>query len=104
MTMYVRIEYKPEGSVTASLIGWPEVTAQGNTETEAVSALRRSFTTHLRNAKVIPFELGGERPWLQTAGMFKHDPFADELDTVIAAYRRERNAEDALEATEDHAA
>ncbi len=104
MTMYVLIENKPEGKVTASLIGWPAITAQGNTETEAVSALRRSFTTQLSDAKVIPLELGVERPWLQTAGMFEDDPFADELDTVIAAYRRERDAEDAFEAGQDHAA
>ncbi len=104
MTMYVLIENKPEGKVTASLIGWPAITAQGDTEAEAVSALRRSFTAHLRDAKVIPLEPGVERPWLQSAGMSKDDPFADELDAVMAEYRRERDVEDASEATQDHAA
>jgi hypothetical protein len=104
MTMYVLIEHKPEGKVTASLIGWPAITAQGGTEAEAVRALRRSFTAHLHDAKVIPIDLAVERPWLQTAGMFKDDPFADELDAVIAEYRRERDTEDAIEATQDHAA
>lgn len=104
MTMYVLIENKPEGKVTASLIGWPDITAQGGTEAEAVSALRRSFSAQLRDAKVIPIDLAVERPWLQTAGMFKDDPFADELDAVIAEYRRERDVIDAPEATQDHAA
>jgi hypothetical protein len=36
--------------------------------------------------------------------MFKDDPFADELDAVIAEYQRERDAEDSSEATQDHAA
>lgn len=103
MTMYVLVENKPEGKVTASLIGWPDITAQGGTEAEAVIALRRSFAAHLKDAKVIPLELGVERPWLQTAGMFKDDPFADELDAVIAEYRRERDAKDDPEATQDHA-
>jgi hypothetical protein len=104
MTMYVLIENKPEGKVTASLIGWPDMTAQGSTEAEAVSLLRRSFTAHLREAKVIPLELDVERPWLQTAGMFKDDPFADELDAAIAEYRRQRDADDVPDAQQDHAA
>jgi len=104
MTMYVLIEHKPEGKVTASLIGWPDMTAQGSTEAEAVSSLRRSFTAHLREAKVIPLELTVERPWLQTAGMFNDDPFADEFDAAIAEYRRELDADDVPDATQDHGA
>jgi hypothetical protein len=104
MTMYVLIENKPEGKVTASLIGWPDMMAQGSTEAEAVSSLRRSFTAHLREAKVIPLDLDVARPWLQTAGMFKDDPFAEELDAAIAEYRRECDADDVLDATQDHAA
>jgi hypothetical protein len=69
-----------------SLIGWPDITAQGGMEAEAVSALRRSFSARLRDAKVIPLELDRERPWLQTAAMFE-----DELDALIAEYRRERD-------------
>jgi hypothetical protein len=36
--------------------------------------------------------------------MFKDDPFADELDAVIAEYRRKLDTEDSSEATQDHAA
>ena len=71
---------------------------------EAVSALCRSVSAQLRDAKVIPIELAVEGPWLQSAGMFKDDPFADELDAVIAEYRRERDAKDDPEAIQDHAA
>ncbi len=87
MTMYVLIENKPEGKVTASLIGWPNIHAQASTEIEAVNRLRRSLTIQLKTAKVIPLELDEQEPWLQTAGMFKDDPFADELNTIIADYR-----------------
>jgi predicted RNase H-like HicB family nuclease len=104
MTRYVLIENKPEGKYTASLIGWPEVKAQGGTEDEALSHLRRSLSTHLTQAKIVPLELTVDQPWLQTAGMFKDDLFADELQEVIAAYRRERDAHDALPDTQDQAA
>jgi hypothetical protein len=53
---------------------------------------------------VLSIDFTVERSWLQTAGMFKDDPFADELATVIAEYRRERDATDTPEATQDHAA
>lgn len=104
MTMYVLIEHHPEGTITASLIGWPAITAQGGTEAEALHALRRSFAAQLGDAKIIPLEFEEARPWLQTAGMFHDDPFRDELDTVMAAYRRERERTDAGTTSQDHAA
>jgi hypothetical protein len=104
MTMYVLIEHKPEGRVTASLIGWPGITGEAGTEDEAVDSLRRSLTTQLRDAKIVPFEVAVDQPWLQTAGMFKGDPFTHELDEVIAQYRRERDAEELSPTTQDHAA
>src|SRR3954453_21204373 len=64
MTMYVLIENKPEGKYTASLIGWPDVKAQGGTEDEAHSPLRRLLPTHLTHAKIVPLELTAEQPWL----------------------------------------
>jgi predicted RNase H-like HicB family nuclease len=104
MTMYVLIETTPEGAYTASLIGLPTIKAQGSTEDEAIRCLRRLLAEQLKDVKLVPFELGGEQPWLHTAGMFKDDPFADELDAVIADYRRELDAEDLRPDTQDHAA
>ena len=104
MTMYVLVENKSEGTYTASLIGWPAMSAQGRTEDEAMSALRRSLATQLKHAKIVPLDVSEEQPWLQTAGMFKDDPFADELDAVIADYRRERDVEDLPSTTRHHAA
>jgi hypothetical protein len=103
-TLKQAIVERADRKVTASLLGWPDMTAQGSTEAEAVGSLRRSFTAHLREAKVIPLELDVDRPWLQTAGMFKDDPFGDELDAAIAEYRRERDADDVPDVTRDHAA
>ncbi len=104
MTMYVLIEQKPEGHVTASLLGWPSITAQGRTEAEAVRYLRHALTVHLSEAKIIPLELDAEPPWLQTLGRFKDDPFANELDALLADYRREQDAEDLHSDMQDHAA
>jgi predicted RNase H-like HicB family nuclease len=128
MTMYVLIENELEGGYTASLIGWPDITAQGASEDEALSHLRGLLTAHLAHAKLVPLELPAESPWLQTsdvtirrywpgllelpaespwlqtAGMFKDEPFADEFQELIAAYRRERDTQDGSPNTQDQAA
>ena len=69
MTMYVLIENKPTGKVTASLIGWPSMTVQGNTEVEAMNALRQLIALHLKDARIVPLDIETERTWLQTAGV-----------------------------------
>ena len=97
MTLYVLIEQEPSGPYTASLIGWPGVTAQATTADEALSRLRQSLTRRLGSAQIVPLEVdvaGSDNPWLQTAGILQGDPFAGELQASIAAYRRELDAGD----------
>jgi predicted RNase H-like HicB family nuclease len=97
MTVYVLIENKPEGRYTASLIGWPDIKAQGETEDEALAQLRQSFTAHVRHARIVPLDLDLatiEKPWLEMAGVFKDDPFSTELEESIAAYRRDLDTKD----------
>ncbi|WP_448539757.1 type II toxin-antitoxin system HicB family antitoxin [Roseiflexus sp.] len=104
MTMYVLIENKPTGRVTASLIGWPSMTVQGNTEVEAMNALRQLIASHLKDARIVPLDIETERTWLQTAGVFKDDPFAAEFDELMSGYRREHDDENSPELPQDHAA
>lgn len=97
MTMYVLVENEPEGKYTASVIGWPGITAEAATEDEALRQLRQSLTHKLAGARIVPIEVDlaeSDNPWLQMAGMFKADPFAEELQASIAAYRRELDSAD----------
>ena len=97
MTLYVLIEQEPRGTYTASLIGWPGVTAQATTADEALSQLRQSLSRRLEGAQIVPLEVDvadSDNPWLEKAGMLQGDPFADELQASIAAYRRELDAGD----------
>ena len=97
MTLNVLIEHWPEGHFTATLLGWPNFTAQGRTEEEAVALLRQAFTARLAHARIIPLDLNGDgnaNPWLQLAGVFRDDPFAAEMEEAIAAYRHELDAQD----------
>lgn len=93
MTLYVRIDHNTEGKVKASLIGWDELTAEGATEQEALEQLRHEFRAQMGHSKIVPFEPPGTaNPWLDLAGVFKNDPFADEFDAVIEANRLELDA------------
>jgi len=95
MTMYVLIENRSEGKYTASLIGWPAVAAQGESEDEALSQLRQSLTAQLRQVKIVPLDIdlvSAENPWLQIGERFKDNPLLDEVSESIAEYRRQLDA------------
>ncbi len=95
MTMYALVENKPDGKYTASLIGWSDITAQGETEEEALAELRHSLTRQLKRARIVPLEVDlsqSDNAWLQMVGIFKDDPFFEEFQESISTYRRELDA------------
>lgn len=104
MTMYALIEQTPEGTYTASVLGWPDVRAQGGTADEAVYTLHVALAEHLQHARIVPLDVEEKSPWLQTIGAFEHDTFADEFAGVIADYRRSLDAAEHASNTQDHAA
>jgi predicted RNase H-like HicB family nuclease len=92
MTMYALIENKPDGKYTASLIGWPDITAEGETEDEALTELRQSLTRQLQRARIVPLEIDtspSDNPWLQLGETFKDNPLLDEVTWSIEEYRHQ---------------
>jgi hypothetical protein len=57
MTMYVVIQHTSQTSVTASLVGWPNLSASGRNETEALQLLRQSFAENLAMLASSPLKL-----------------------------------------------
>jgi len=101
MNMIVVIEPVAEGGYRAMLPGWPDITAQAATEAAALDRVRQMLQARLAQAKVVPLALETTpktHPWLRLAGIFQDDPFAEEMQEEIAAYRRELDAQ--MEATE----
>ena len=96
MTVSVLIEMLESGDYRATLLGWPESTAKGATEEEALSRLRESAQSRLANSKIVPLDLGVEitpNPWLQISERFRDNPLLDEVDAAIAEYRRQLDEE-----------
>lgn len=86
MTYPILLESKKQGGYRATVLGWPDCTAQGATRQEALSRIRQVLSDRLSRAKIIPLEIEPsqpEHPWLKFAGMFKDNPVFDEVVAEI---------------------
>jgi len=99
MTYYVLVENGRQGHYTATVLGWPDCTAQGTTRQEALARVRQTLAARLTQAEIIPLEIEQsppKHPWLKFAGMFRDDPLFDEVLAEIENYRRELDADTAV--------
>ena len=95
MSVDVLIETLPSGGYSATLLGWPDTTAQGETEAEALARLRQLAQARLQHGKLVTLDLAddsAENPWLTLAGRFRDNPLLDEVDEAITAYRQQLDA------------
>ncbi|NJN99429.1 MAG: type II toxin-antitoxin system HicB family antitoxin [Anaerolineales bacterium] len=82
MTYPILLESKKQGGYRATVLGWPDCTAQGATRQEALSHIRQVLSDRLSRAEIIPLEIEPvqpEHPWLKFAGMFKDNPVFAEV-------------------------
>jgi len=97
LTEYVLIEKeKNGGGYTATVLGWLDCKAEGNTREEALTSLRQLLTARLSEAEIVSLEISPtkpEHPWMKFAGMYKDNPLFDEVLADIETYRRELDAE-----------
>lgn len=87
----VLIEQEPEGQINATLLGWQDCQAKGNTKEEALNKLRQLLTNRLQNTEIVSLELEipqSQHPWLKFAGMFQDDPDFEDVLADIENYRR----------------
>ena len=88
----ILIENKPKGAFTATVLGWQDCRAEGETKEDAVNKLRQVLNDRLHNKEIVSLEIeipNSEHPWMQFAGMFKDDPDFDEVLADIKAYRHQ---------------
>jgi predicted RNase H-like HicB family nuclease len=88
----------------ASVIGLPNMTANGMTEKEAVSKLKNILDAQFKNGKMVTIDVDlpcGESsesgdPWIDNIGIFQDDPTFDEFLSEVSTYRNE------VDRTENH--
>jgi hypothetical protein len=111
MQYQVLVENGNQNGFVASVIGMPDCRVEGQTEEEAIAAVKTALTERLSRGKVVTIEVESsqqlrigepagltDNPWLKYAGIFADDPTFDDFLEKMAQYRRE---EDELEAARD---
>jgi predicted RNase H-like HicB family nuclease len=81
----------------ASVVGLPNVTANGITEKEAIDRLKGILDAQFKNGKLVtididvPSESSPKKsdPWITNAGIFRDDPTFDDFLAEMKAYRDE---------------
>ena len=96
LTYSVLLEPLEKGGFLATVLGWPQCQVVGENREEAIARLRELVAARLEKAEVVSMEVERpqkEHPWMKFAGMFKDDPYFDEMMADIEAFRRDRDAE-----------
>lgn len=98
MTYEVVVENSRDG-YTATVMSWPACIAKAPTRAEALARLREDLSRRLTEVEIVSLDVGAEaqqrsHPMLKFAGVFKDDPFFDEVSEEIEAYRREIDADE----------
>lgn len=99
MTYNVLLENEEKNQYKATVLGWSDCTARGNTRQEALNQLRQVIINRLARVEIIPIDIDEpikEHPWLKFDGVFKNNPLFDEVIDEIKAYRAELEKDETI--------
>ena len=104
MTFDVILFKQADADYTARPVLWPDVTAYGATEQEAIDGVRVLIRDLLNRTRFVQVEVDmpadqTDNPWLTKAGMFANDPTWDSFLKAMADYRRQLDNEQVAEST-----
>ena len=97
MQYQVFIQNPSAQTFLASVIGFPNLTANGITETEAINKLKGILDAQFKNGKMVTINVDlpseglseGNDPWIDNIGVFQDDPTFDDFLLEVSAYRNE---------------
>lgn len=97
MTYDILIQPQPGGMYRATVLGWPDLSAVGDSEQTVIERVRQILRERLAQSKIVRIEVdetvakttASEHPWLPFLGMWRDDPTFDDLLARMEAYRRE---------------
>ena len=85
------------GTYKATVLGWPNCSVTGRTREEVLALVRKDLRQRLAEVEIVTVEVDTPKaphPMLKFAGVLKDDPFFDEVQEEIDAYRRELDSDD----------
>ena len=97
MQYQVFVQNPTECTFMASVVGLPNLTANGITEKEAIDRLKSILDAQFKNGKLVtinidvPSEksLDHNDPWIANVGIFQDDPTFDDFLEEVNTYRNE---------------
>lgn len=98
MTYDVLVRHDPGGHYKATVLGWPDCTAEGLTRQEAIQRAHQALAGLLAEAEIVRIEIEPPRvvPTLtQFAGMWAADDTFDEFKAAMETYRQTVDADEA---------
>lgn len=99
MQYQVFVLSQSEQLFVASVVGMPNLTAEGRTEEEAIANAKAALESQLATGKFVTIEVNpNEQPeaasQMRYAGIFADDPTFDDWMKKLAVIRKEANAVD----------
>lgn len=92
----VLIKQESSGKVSAMVLGLPEYRVESTDCISALASLQKLLATNLENVEIVSLEIEQSQPthsWSKFAGMFKDDPYFDEMQKDINEFRQQKNAD-----------
>lgn len=104
MQYQVFVQNPTERTFMASVVGLPNLTANGITEQEAIERLKSILDAQFKHGKLVTIDIDvpSDRfpepsdPWIANMGIFQDDPTFDDFLVEVNAYRNE------IDTTERH--
>jgi predicted RNase H-like HicB family nuclease len=97
MQYQVFVQNPTDRTFMASVVGLPNLTANGITEKEAIDRLKSILDAQFKHGKLVtididvPSEKSPEKsdPWIANMGIFQDDPTFDDFLAEVNTYRNE---------------
>ncbi len=87
-----------KGRFRASVVGWSEISAEADSQKDALDDIRRQINAYLSEGTFVRMVVEGAETQLNEAhplarfgGIFKDDPTFDEFQENLIRYRKEGN-------------
>jgi predicted RNase H-like HicB family nuclease len=97
MQYQVFVNNPVDSTFMASVVGLPNLTANGVTEKDAIDNLKVILDAQFRNGKLVTIDIdipskvteGKTDPWIANMGIFQDDPTFDDFLAEVNNYRNE---------------
>jgi predicted RNase H-like HicB family nuclease len=97
MQYQVFVQNPTDRTFMASVVGLPNLTANGITEQEAIDRLKSILDAQFKNGKLVTIDIDvpsdqspePSDPWIANMGIFQDDPTFDDFLAEVNTYRNE---------------